>query len=122
MKEYRVNYRFKNNAQCAFLSIDKEAIEAKKKELDSNSDYTTFEIKEEDQLGLLYQDMTLGSRFLSFIKGNAVFIGERHVDRRCTGTRRFYALPEDKENALVQFNKERIGQETSADRYHNLWV
>lgn len=122
MKEYRLNYRFKNNAQCAFVGIDKQAIEDKKRELDSDSSFTTFEISEEDQSGLLYQDMTTGSPFLGFIQGDAVFIGERHVDSRCTGTRRFYTMPENKDEALIQFDKQRAGQEVAADRYYSIWV
>lgn len=122
MKEYRLNYRFKDNVQCAFVGIDKKAIEAKKRELDSDSNFTTFEITEEDQLGLLYQDMTTGSPFMNFIQGDAVFIGERHVDSRCTGTRRFYAMPENKDEALIEFGKQRAGQEAAADRYYSVWV
>ena len=123
MKEYRLNYRFKNNAQCAFIGIDKKAIEAKKRELDSDINFTTFEISEEDQSGLLYQDMTVGSPFLNFIKGDAVFIGERHVDSRCTGTRKFYTLPENEDEARLQFIKEKKGQKTAADRYYSRpWV
>lgn len=121
-KEYRLNYRFKENAQCVFVGIDKQALEAKKRELDSDSNYKTFEISEEAQSGLLYQDMTTGSPFLDFIQGDAVFIGERHVDSRCTGMRRFYTLPENKAEALIQFQKERVGQKTTADRYYSLWV
>lgn len=122
MKKYRLNYRFKNNAQCAFVSLDKKAIEAKKRELDSDSNFTTFEITEEVQSGLLYQDMTTGSPFLNFIQGDAVFIGERHVGSRCTGTRRFYTMPENKDEALIQFDKQKAGQEAAADRYYNIWV
>ena len=122
MKEYRLNYRFKRNAQCAFLGIDRNVIEAKKRELDSDSNYTTFEISEAALPGLLYQDMTSGSPFLSFIKGNAVFVGERHVDSRCTGVRRFYTLPEHEDEARIQFAKERLAQKAAADRYYRLWV
>lgn len=122
MKEYILIYRFKDNVQCAFVGIDKKAIEAKKRELDSNSNYTTFEISEEVRSGLLYQDMTTGSPFLDFIQGDAVLIGERHADGRCTGTRRFYAMPENKDEAHIQFVKERAGQEAAADRYYSVWV
>lgn len=122
MKEYRLIYRFKENVQCAFVGIDKQAIEAKKRELDSDSNYTTYEISEGILRGLLYQDMTFGSPFLSFIQGDAVFIGERHIDSRCTGTRRFYALPEHEDEARIQFAKERLVQKVVADRYYSLWV
>ena len=123
MIEYRLNYSYQGNALCAFVGIDKKAIEAKKRELDSDRNYRTFEITEEIQSGLLYQNMTQGSRFLDFIQGDAVLIGERHVDSRCTGTRRFYTMPENKNEAIAQFDKEKKGQKTTADRYYDRpWV
>jgi hypothetical protein len=123
VETYRLNYRYKNYATCVFVGIDKQALENKKRELDSNPDFTTHEICEKNVGGVLYQDMTIGSQFLNFIKGDAVFVGERHVDSRCTGMRRFYTRPENKELALAQFNKERAGQKESSDRYYSQpWV
>ncbi len=123
MVTYRLNYRYKDNAMCAFVGIDKQALENKKRELDSEQDFTTQEICEENRKGILYQDMTTGSPFLNFIQGSAVFIGERHVDIRCTGTRRFYAMPEDKAQAFAQFNNEDMEQKRASDRYYSQpWV
>tara|TARA_R110002111_G_C5756293_1_gene351112 strand:- start:132 stop:449 length:318 start_codon:yes stop_codon:yes gene_type:complete len=105
------------------VGIDKLALEAIKQELDKNSDYMTHEISETNEIGFLYQDKTGGSQFLSFIQGEAIFIGECHVDIRCTGTKRFYTIPEHKEEAVKAFNNMRAKQQLSSDAYYSQpWV
>lgn len=120
---YRLNYRYQDYPWCAYLSLDKEALEFKKSELDKDQNYRTCPIKVELQSGFVYADDTLGSRFIDFIQGRAIKVGERHMDARCTGMRRCYALPEHEAEARAEYERARKGQETQADRYYNQpWV
>lgn len=122
-KSYRLDYRYKDDPACAYIAIDKRALEKMKVELDNDKNHKTFEIQEETVLGVLYCDDTLSIPGLDFLQGNAIRIGERHTDSRCSGMRSFYAMPEFEEQAKEQFNKESRGQEKSADSYYSKpWV
>lgn len=123
MKVYSVSYRYQSNAWCKFTSLDEDAIKVKIAELDSNNDYTRGSLVVEDVSSPLYMDDTMFSRFDDFIVGSAIFVGERHVDARCTGMRRFYTHPDYLEEANKEFYKSRLGQNTAADRYYaQPWV
>lgn len=112
----------------AYVGIDREAIEAKRAEIEveaeTNDDITNIgDITENTSRGLLWQDWTTNTAGNNFIQGKAIKAGECHVDSRCTGERRFYTLPEYAEEAKKEMDSKRQGQKRAADAYYSQpWV
>lgn len=124
LTEYSMLYRFKNFCTVKLIAIDKEALEAKREALLSDSDYTLVdEIKESSLRGLTYQNLTSQIPGVDFLKGKAVLLGEMHTDSRCTGTRPLYTMPDLKDAAINEFNNRRKGQQSASDAYYSQpWV
>ena len=124
LKEYSLLSRYQDYACFKTVSIDKEALEAERDKMLSNSNYTLVdEIKESDLDRLTYQDLTSQIPGVDFIKGKAVRLGEMHTDSRCSGMRPMYTMPEFEKEASKEFQLRKKGQQSSSDAYYaKKWV
>tara|TARA_B100000749_G_scaffold249593_1_gene214206 strand:+ start:3495 stop:3899 length:405 start_codon:yes stop_codon:yes gene_type:complete len=131
LTEYRFYATYNSGwfkTSIAYVGIDREAIEAKRAEIEAesktNEDITNIgDITENTSRGLLWQDWTSNTAGNDFIQGKAIKVGECHTDSRCTGQKSFYTLPEYAEEAKKEMDSKRKGQERAADAYYSQqWV
>lgn len=124
MKIYSIAYRYQGRAWCALISLDKDALNREvAKQLDSDSDYEKKPIVVKESKSLLFQDNTPTSPYSTFIRGNAVLIGSRHTDARCTGMKNFYTHPDHVEAAKKAFLKDQEAQQIASDNYYQQsWI